>query len=397
MNLSIGVVGVKKVGLSIAMLAAQSGANVMLYDDNPSKLQQAFILLDKSLQSRKENKAISDQKAKEIKEKITPVSTIKSLSVCDVIIEAIEEDIERKKLVFKQLDEVTGDHVLLASTTHSASITALSAKCFFKQRVFGAHFINSASSNAVVEIVKGIDTSNEIIDKATFIFKSFVKNVLVARESPGFVVNRLLSAYYTEAIAIGEEGTASFQEIDAILRMVGNFRQGPFEMMDFIGIDLCYTSILELYNSFFQESRFRPSFLLKTRFEAGYFGLKTGRGFYEYKNSFEAPKMSIRQSEMESSRHYFDESHLTFFMVKQSIYARVVSMLINEALFCVQENVASEGDIDQIFKLGMRFPGGPITLGREIGFEKIKKILNTLYQEFHDDRYKTAPLLNIYQ
>ncbi len=397
MNLTIGIVGVKNVGLSVAILAAQSGANVMMYDEHPSRLQQALLRIDKSLENRLSLGAIDQEKAKAIKDKITPLSTIKSLTVCDIIIEATEENLGRKKRIFKELDEVTDDHVILASSTQSASITVLSSQCFFKSRVIGSHVVNATSSNAVVEIVKGVDTTTEVIDKATFIFRSFFKNVLVTRESPGFVVNRILSSFFTEAIAVNEEGTASFQEIDAMMRSVGGFHQGPFEMMDFIGIDLCYTSILELYNSFFQEERFRPSFLLKSRFEAGYYGLKTGKGFYEYKNNNDAPRMTIRQSEVESSRHYFDENHSGFFMVKQSIYARIISVVINEALFCVQENVASEGDIDMAMKLGMRFPSGPILWGREIGFDIIKKILNTLFNEFHDARYKTSPLLNIYQ
>jgi len=392
-NKIIGIVGAKGHGLNIAITAAKAGYNVLIFDANAGILQQAPAKIKKLMERWQQRKVISPADANALIERICPISTIKSLTTADLIFEAISENLEKKKEIFKGLDEIMPEPVILATTSAFISVNTLSSACFLKKRVVGMQFHN----HSLIELSQGKDTGSDVVTKARDIGKTLAKEVVICSDSPGLIVHRIGRNFFSEALKIYEEGTASMLEIDAFMRQAGNFRLGPFELLDCIGIDKTYLNDLELYNSYFQEPRFRPSHLMRTLFDSSYYGKKSSRGFYDYSTSDAAPQMTIQKSEQEAAINFFQNNYISLFMVKQAIFARIIAMLVNEALFCVQENVSSEGDIDLALKCGMNFPKGPIEWGREIGFEKISSVLSALYNEFREDRYRPAPLLKIYQ
>ncbi|ACF12559.1 3-hydroxyacyl-CoA dehydrogenase NAD-binding [Chloroherpeton thalassium ATCC 35110] len=393
----IGIVGAKSSGVNMAITVAKANHSVLIYDPNPVLLQQVTSRVRKVMEKWQQRNLLTPKEANLLVERICPVSTIKSLSSADAIFETGSESLEKKKELFKSLDEFSPESIILVSTSAFISVTTLASVCFFKKRVIGMQIHHQSSMASLIELSQGMDTSREVLKQSIELGRSLAKEVVICYDMPGLIVHRVSRNFFGEALRIFEEGTASMLEIDAFMRQAGGFHLGPFELLDCLGIDKTYISDLELYNAFFQEPRFRPTHLMKTLFESGYYGKKSGRGFYDYSINEAAPRMAIQQSEQEAARKFFQNHYISLFMVKQAVFARIIAMLVNEALFCVQENVSSEGDVDLAMKYGMSFPKGPIEWGREIGFDKIASVLNALYNEFRDDRYRPAPLLKIYQ
>jgi 3-hydroxybutyryl-CoA dehydrogenase len=264
---------------------------------------------------------------------------------------------------------------LLATNTSSLSVAAIAAACERPERVIGIHFFNPAPLMQLVEIVPAIQTSPDVAKQAKLLIESWGKLVVMAKDTPGFIVNRVARPFYGEALRILEEGIADVATIDWAMTELGGFRMGPFTLMDFIGNDVNYTVTETVFQSFFYDPRYKPSFTQKRLSEAGWLGKKTGRGYYDYSEGAQNP-VAKQDAEM-----------------GEVIFARILVMLINEAADALYLRIASRDDIDLAMTKGVNYPKGLLQWADEIGIENCVHMLDALYYEYLEDRYRCSPLL----
>lgn len=371
--MTIGIIGCGTMGAGIAQVAASKGCLVHVYDTNAETLQKAQLALETTLTKLAEKGKITEDSKLQTLAHITWSKNIETLKPCELIIEAIVEKLEVKQLVFKQLETIVGDECILASNTSSLSITSIAASCKLPHRVIGIHFFNPAPLMQLVEIVPALQTQQTIVNLAQDIIASWSKHPVIAKDTPGFIVNRIARPYYSEAIRMYEEGIAGIAEIDTALKLYGGFKMGPFELMDLIGHDVNYTVTETVWTSFFYDPRYTPSFTQKRLVEAQWLGKKTGRGFYDYSVAQES--VPIEESKA------------------KSIVERVVVMLINEAAHALHMQVASKEDIEVAMTKGVNYPKGLLQWADEWGIAHCVRLLDSLYEEYHEDRYRCSPLL----
>ena len=371
----VAVIGAGTMGSGIAQVAAASGCTVKLFDTNSEALSKSGSALEVSLSKLVEKGKITGEQKDRIIKNTSYVSALSGLSDADLIIEAIVENLEVKQQLFSSLESFVAADTILASNTSSLSITSIAASCENPQRVIGIHFFNPAPLMQLVEVIPAIQTSKEVLDKTTSIISSWQKTVAVAKDTPGFIVNRVARPFYGEALRIYEEGVADFATIDWSMKTFGGFRMGPFELMDFIGNDVNYTVTETVFTAFYFDQRYKPSFTQKRLSEAGFFGRKSGRGYYDYSDN------AIAESPTEDEQ------------LGKSIFNRILVMLINEAADALFLNIASAEDIDNAMTKGVNYPKGLLAWADEIGIDKCVAQLDALYAEYHEDRYRCSPLL----
>jgi 3-hydroxybutyryl-CoA dehydrogenase len=376
--MNVAIIGSGTMGSGIAQVAATSGCDVKIFDLNNEALLKSKtsleITLDKLIQKGKIDAA---EKARIINN-IIYVSALKDLSHSDLVIEAIVENIEVKRKLFSELEFYVSPETILASNTSSLSIASIAASCQKPERVIGIHFFNPAPVMQLVEIIPAVQTSKEVLKKTVQIISDWKKIVAVAKDTPGFIVNRVARPFYSESLRIYEEGVADFATIDGALKAIGNFRMGPFELMDFIGHDVNYTVTETVFTAFYFDPKFKPSFTQKRLVEAGFLGRKSGRGFYDY--SKEIPTLS-------------EEVLAENGAISQLIFERVIVMLINEAADTLFLNIASAKDIDNAMTKGVNYPKGLLAWADELGINWCVEKLDELYNEYHEDRYRCSPIL----
>jgi 3-hydroxybutyryl-CoA dehydrogenase len=371
--INIAVIGSGTMGSGIAQVAATAGCIVKLFDLNQEALSKSKNALEVSLSKLVEKEKIDSAEKSRIQGNISYVSSMKELADSDLVIEAIVENLEVKRKVFSELEELVSKDTILASNTSSLSIASIAASCKTPDRVIGIHFFNPAPLMQLVEVIPAVQTSNEVLEKVVQIISDWKKVVAVAKDSPGFIVNRVARSFYSESIRIYEEGMADFATIDWALKTEGGFRMGPFELMDFIGHDVNYIVTETVFNAFYYDPKFKPSFTQKRLLEAGFLGRKTGRGFYDY--SKELPKPSEDKA------------------LAKAIFERVIVMLINEAADTLFLNIASAKDIDNAMTKGVNYPKGLLAWADELGINWCVEKLDALYNEYHEDRYRCSPIL----
>jgi 3-hydroxybutyryl-CoA dehydrogenase len=308
-------------------------------------------------------------------QRIRYIGSLLDFSACGLVIEAIIEDLDIKRSVFEQLEEVVKEDCVLATNTSSLSVAAIAAACRLPERVMGLHFFNPAPLMALVEIVPAVQTQAELVQKATRWMKEWGKIPVIAKDTPGFIVNRVARPFYGEALRIYEEGIADPATIDWAMTELGGFRMGPFALMDYIGHDVNYTVTETVFTAFYYDPRYRPSFAQKRLVEAGYLGRKSGRGFYDYREG-------TRQPEPQKDK-----------ALGQTILDRILSMLINEAADALYLHIASREDIDLAMHKGVNYPKGLLVWGEEIGFGEIVQRMDALYDLYREDRYRCSPWL----
>ncbi len=371
----IGVVGSGAMGSGIAQVAATAGHPTIIYDTNAVALEKAKANLSSSLNKLVEKQKITAEKATDILAFTSYSSSINDFKSCDLIIEAIVENIDVKQSVFKELESITSDTCVLASNTSSLSITSIASACSNPEKVIGIHFFNPATLMPLVEIIPGVATDMVIANHCQALINSWGKVTVMAKDTPGFIVNRVARPFYSEALRIYDEQLADMATIDWAMREVGGFKMGPFELMDLIGHDVNYVVTETVWKQFYYDPRFKPSLTQKRLLEAKFLGKKTGRGFYDYREGSSFPEPNK------------DET------LAKYIVNRILCMLINEAADTKYLGIASAKDIDLAMTKGVNYPKGLLTWADEIGVAQVLSTLNNLYQEYEEDRYRACILL----
>jgi len=289
-DLTLGIVGTGVMGRGIAQIAAQAGIRVVLYDTRSDAAPAARDYVTTALGKLAEKGRIPAEAAARVARQLDIAHVLTHLSSCQVVIEAIAEDLEAKRELFQHLEAVVAEDCILATNTSSLQVTAIAAACKRPERVAGFHFFNPVPLMKVVEVVDGVRTAPWVCD-ALFAFARRCGHTPVrAQDSPGFIVNHAGRGFGTEALACLREGVAEFYEIDRILRDCAGFRMGPFELFDLTGLDVSHPVMDSIYNQYYQEPRYRPSPLTAQRRVAGLLGRKSeNRGFYEYADGAAKP------------------------------------------------------------------------------------------------------------
>ncbi len=371
----IGIVGAGAMGSGIAQIAATKGHQVLLYDAKQDAIDEAKQKLDKILKRQVEKERMSQDEVDGVWDRLQFIDELSGFKNCDLIVEAIVENLEVKKTLFQDLENNVGKNCVLASNTSSLSIASIASACEKPERVLGAHFFNPAPLMPLVEIVPSVLSKSKTVDEVQKLIDDWGKETVRVKDTPGFIVNRVARPFYGEALRILEEGSADVATIDWAMTELGGFRMGPFTLMDFIGNDVNFKVTQTVFTEFFYEPRYRPSITQKRLYEAGLFGKKTGRGYYDHREGAQNPEPD--KDEKKGER----------------ILSRIRAMLINEAVDALFLNIASRDDLDKAMTKGVNYPKGLLAWCDELGAENVLKELEELQQEYGEERYRPSPLL----
>ena len=372
---SIGIVGAGTMGTGIAQIASTYGHTVYLFDAYPEQLEKSHRSLARILNRQVEKERMTKEEVNAILNRINWVDHLTEFSKCDFAIEAIIEDLQAKQDQMARLEAIVPKDAILATNTSSLSIASISSALKKPERFLGVHFFNPAPLMKLVELIPGVSTAGETVQIAESLIQDWEKVTVTAKDTPGFIVNRVARPFYGEALRIYEEGIADPATIDWALKELGGFRMGPFELMDLIGHDVNYEVTETVFKAFYYDPRFKPSFAQKRLVEAGRLGKKSGQGFYNYDDNGSDPEPT-KDSEL-----------------GLQILNRILAMLINEAADAVFMNVASVSDVDLAMKNGVNYPKGLLEWADEVGPDKVLEAMQSLQDLYGEDRYRPNPLL----
>lgn len=362
-------------GSGIAQVAATADCKVKIFDTNAAALEKSDTKLRKILARLVEKGRIDKAKKNSILDNIIYINDLNEIADANLVIEAIVENLDIKKTVFKNIESIVSEYCILASNTSSLSIASIAAACEIPERVVGIHFFNPAPLMKLVEIIPAVQTSDAVLRQAKNTIDSWGKLTVLAKDTPGFIVNRVARPFYGEALRILEENVVSAATIDWAMTTIGGFRMGPFTLMDYIGHDVNYTVTETVFKAFYYDDRYKPSFTQKRLAEAGYLGRKTGKGFYDYSENSKKPEPNNNEE------------------LGKYIVNRIVIMLINEAADALFLNVATRDDIDTAMTKGVNYPKGLLKWADEFGIQNVVVRLDAMFDDYRESRYRCSPLL----
>jgi 3-hydroxybutyryl-CoA dehydrogenase len=377
--MKVAVLGAGAMGTGIGQIAVQNGCHVVYYDSFPGATDRSKASIEKIFNRLAEKGKITSQQKEEMLGRMQWSADLDAVSGADLVVEAVIEDLDVKKDLFAKVEPLLRSDAWLCTNTSSLSIAALSSGLTHPERFGGLHFFNPAPLMPLVEVVPGVKTGDDFTETMEALMLEWGKVPVVAKDTPGFIVNKVARPFYSEAIKLYEEGVASVAEIDAAVKSIG-FRMGPFELTDLIGHDVNYTVTETVWSQFFYDPRFRPSITQKRLKEAGLFGRKTGRGFYNYASGMDAAVVAQEEVEIDP-------------LLSEKIVERILCLIINEALDAVWQGIASPENVDLAMTKGVNYPKGPIQWGREMGWDQVLGTLKRCHKHYGDDRYRPCPLL----
>lgn len=385
----VGVVGAGTMGAGIAQIAALGGYETRLHDPVPAALATGIERLRSALAKGATKGLWSEKDADAASGRVGAATSLDDLGECDLMVEAAPEDLKLKRELFAALAETCGPQAILASNTSSLPVTAIATGVPHPERVVGMHFFNPPALMKLVEVVATEDSAEPALEAVTEVGRRMGRTPIRAKDSPGFIANRLARPFSLESLRMLAEGVADAPTIDRVVRLGGGFRMGPFELIDLIGLDVNLSVARSFYSQGGEPERWRPSAIQEAKVAEGKLGRKSGEGFYSYGDGphREAdPDLGIDAPTVAPA------ALAKIDPVAEAILSRLFAQIANEAAFALEEDVGSPADMDMAMRLGFNWPRGPLELTELIGPKRAADLLEDL-RERRGEAYRPAPRL----
>jgi 3-hydroxybutyryl-CoA dehydrogenase len=378
----VGVVGAGTMGGGIAQIACLGGFETRLHDPVPAALEAGIERVGADLAKGAQRGRWSEADAEAALTRLSPAPSLADLAGCDLAIEAAPEDLELKRELFATLAaDLGGPQAILATNTSSLPVTAIAAGVPHPERVVGMHFFNPPALMKLVEVVATADSSEAALAAAEEAGARMGRTPIRAKDSPGFIANRLARPFTLESLRMLADGVADAETIDRVCRIGGGFRMGPFELIDLIGLDVNLSVARSFYEQGGKPGRWRPSPIQEALVAEGHLGRKSGRGFYDYTQN---PPSAVPLPHITRQRNSGAG--------EPGILPRLQAQIVNEASFALEEEIGAPKDMDTAMRLGFNWPIGPLELAERIGPQSALSLLEELHTA-HGDAYLPAPLL----
>jgi 3-hydroxybutyryl-CoA dehydrogenase len=385
---TIGVVGAGAMGREIALISCLGGYPTRIQDPVPGALAGARRAISETL-AKGAGRWWEEEDAERAAGLLEPVVSLGGLAGCELVIEAAPEVLELKRELFAELAAACGPDAILASNTSSLRIADIGAEAAGPERVVGMHFFNPPTRMQLVEVVATAASSEEALVAATEVVKRIGRTPIRAKDSPGFIANRLARPFSLESLRMLSGGIADAETIDRVCRLGGGFRMGPFELLDLIGLDVNLSVARSFYEQGGEPERWRPSPIQEQMVEAGRLGRKTGEGFYEYRDG----PHRANDPDLDIAAPTLDSGELARIdPAAPEVLPRLIAQIANEAAFALEEGIGAPADMDTAMRLGFNWPLGPIELTELIGARNAVDLLDEL-KRAHGDAYVAAPHL----
>ena len=375
MSQLISVIGAGTMGSGIAQVAASNGCQVTIVDSSQPALENSKSKLKSILNRLVEKGKINEEQSKSILARIHWTTKMDEISNSNMVIEAIVENLEIKQNLFSEMESLVSDICILATNTSSLSVSKIASVCKLKSRIMGVHFFNPVPLMKLVEVIPTEETDKKLLSEVKSSLEGWGKSVVTAKDTPGFIVNRVARPFYSEALKIYEEGLADFATIDWAMKEFGGFRMGPFELMDYIGNDVNYSATKAVYDGTNHDPRYKPSPIQKKLMDEGLLGRKSGKGYFDYSENAVNPEPNKNEK------------------LGQQIFNRILAMLINAAVDTLNGGIATRDDIDTAMTTGVNYPKGLLQWADDIGPNSPLEQLKELHTQSGNDRYIASPLL----
>ncbi len=398
---NIAVIGAGTMGSGIAQLAAAHGCAVQLIDVNVEVLRKGVEGIQRNLDRAVEKGRMTADDRDATLRRIEPRGGIAGLSRVELVIEAVVEDLGVKRKVFCELEGAVSPSAVLATNTSSLSVSTIAEGISKSGRVIGMHFFNPAPLMPLVEIIAGKKSEPSAIELGFATATAWGKTAVRAKDTPGFIVNRVARGFYLEALRLLGEGVAGIDEIDNVMRVHGGFKMGPFELMDLVGLDVNFAVSTSVWEQMGRHARFTPHETQRRLVEQGRLGRKSNRGFYSYDGTAAPiPAVSVQRQSFQlspllsgaidafASRAGVGKAGAT----EKYVYSRILGAILNEAGLALDEGVATREDIDVAMQMGTNYPKGPLAWADQIGHRTVRGVLKALNESVGDGRYAAARL-----